>query len=550
MPQPDNRYNIKVPGRLTFLSRHPSALSPDPDWAQVVIVAQSGGDFTTIQAAIDSITDQSSTKRYTVLVMPGIYDEAVAMKSYVDVVGIDRKSVQIAGDGLSITVTGDDDCLLTNLTINPTDVTFSPLSNASGNNDFHVEGVDILGSNILFTSGRMIDVNIEGATSGGRNIINIGSNGSSNVPIFHYCNFIQTGAASNGEAVMKLTTTSSWSEIYHCLLKSSATINNSVVLLTAALPTRRQLMVFNSTLLSSMNHNDALNNRQNIIFHSVGEFYGCEFIGYALGQAVTPAIVGSVGNGGAYFHGCDFRGATPLTICSGGIFMRNCAMDIPIFVQLKETSGFYNCSGVTVDSLNASGSKTLDIVEVGRVAGNWTYTAGTWSIRLDSNGYSKSWGLKGSANQTFLGSDVKEMFIPPSALGTGLHTLLGNHSVMRLQTGGTVGFEIPVESQVIEILDVEFVFTPDATGTFNWSIETDGGKATESRAAHIDSDSGAGESGTADRLDRVSCIDAFDLFEDDDFIGAVLTVDTFTTITIVNILGIVVTYIGNKWNSA
>jgi len=62
---------------------------------QVVTVAKSGGDYTTIQAAINSITDASSNKIYTVLVYPGNYDEAVALKNYVDIVAVDPKNTFI-----------------------------------------------------------------------------------------------------------------------------------------------------------------------------------------------------------------------------------------------------------------------------------------------------------------------------------------------------------------------------------------------------------------------------------------------------------------------
>ncbi|MBU0847145.1 hypothetical protein KKH23_08135, partial [Patescibacteria group bacterium] len=50
---------------------------------QMVIVAKGCGDFTSIQAAIDSITDASESKPYIVLVGPGIYAEDIITKAYV-----------------------------------------------------------------------------------------------------------------------------------------------------------------------------------------------------------------------------------------------------------------------------------------------------------------------------------------------------------------------------------------------------------------------------------------------------------------------------------
>ena len=55
----------------------------------VVTVAKSGGDFTSVVSALNSITDSSSSNRYLVRVMPGEYTESnlVTVKSYVHVRG-------------------------------------------------------------------------------------------------------------------------------------------------------------------------------------------------------------------------------------------------------------------------------------------------------------------------------------------------------------------------------------------------------------------------------------------------------------------------------
>jgi len=64
---------------------------------RIVMVAKSGGDFTTIQAAIDSITDAAIDKRYAVYVYPGDYAEAVTMGDYIDIVGTGRTNSRITG---------------------------------------------------------------------------------------------------------------------------------------------------------------------------------------------------------------------------------------------------------------------------------------------------------------------------------------------------------------------------------------------------------------------------------------------------------------------
>ncbi len=59
----------------------------------VILNVGANGDFTTIKDAVDSITDSSSSKRYTVLVTPGVYEEdnPIVGKTYTSVVAIGGK---------------------------------------------------------------------------------------------------------------------------------------------------------------------------------------------------------------------------------------------------------------------------------------------------------------------------------------------------------------------------------------------------------------------------------------------------------------------------
>jgi hypothetical protein len=69
----------------------------------VVVVAKSGGDTTTVQGAIDSITDASEDNPYLVWVAPGEYVESVTMKPYVHLQGASQETTVI-----SSTVTNDE----------------------------------------------------------------------------------------------------------------------------------------------------------------------------------------------------------------------------------------------------------------------------------------------------------------------------------------------------------------------------------------------------------------------------------------------------------
>jgi hypothetical protein len=71
---------------------------PGVDPANVVWVAKSGGDFTSVSAALASITSNSASNRFVVKVAPGTYDEpaGVTMKDYVDIEGSGRSVTTIS----------------------------------------------------------------------------------------------------------------------------------------------------------------------------------------------------------------------------------------------------------------------------------------------------------------------------------------------------------------------------------------------------------------------------------------------------------------------
>jgi len=70
-------------------------------YANVVVVARSGGDFTDPVAAVNSITDASGNNPYLVKIMPGIYDltgSVISMKEFVDIEG--------SGENMTVIKTG------------------------------------------------------------------------------------------------------------------------------------------------------------------------------------------------------------------------------------------------------------------------------------------------------------------------------------------------------------------------------------------------------------------------------------------------------------
>ena len=73
----------------------------------VLVVAKSGGQFSSIQAAIDSIGDAAEDNRYLVWVGPGIYVEEVNVSSeWITLQGAGQRSTVIRSDGDPATITG------------------------------------------------------------------------------------------------------------------------------------------------------------------------------------------------------------------------------------------------------------------------------------------------------------------------------------------------------------------------------------------------------------------------------------------------------------
>jgi hypothetical protein len=93
------------PGFTPLIPRHPLSAVPFAFYAlkakraeqpaNVIVVAKSGADFTSVQAAIDSISDAASDNPYLVWVAPGEYSEAVTMKPYVHLQGAGQEATII-----------------------------------------------------------------------------------------------------------------------------------------------------------------------------------------------------------------------------------------------------------------------------------------------------------------------------------------------------------------------------------------------------------------------------------------------------------------------
>ncbi|GAB4205898.1 MAG: hypothetical protein Fur0019_08430 [Tibeticola sp.] len=87
------------------------------NYQNLIVVAKSGGQFTSIQAALDSVTDAATANRYLVYVAPGEYAERVTMKPFVDIEGAGELVTRIVNSSDQSTVLGASDAELRFLTV-------------------------------------------------------------------------------------------------------------------------------------------------------------------------------------------------------------------------------------------------------------------------------------------------------------------------------------------------------------------------------------------------------------------------------------------------
>ena len=77
---------VNAKGLITAVANGASGMAV---YDNIVTVAKSGSDYTTLAAALAAITDASSTNRYGVVIMPGIYDEFdLELKDCVDIMAL------------------------------------------------------------------------------------------------------------------------------------------------------------------------------------------------------------------------------------------------------------------------------------------------------------------------------------------------------------------------------------------------------------------------------------------------------------------------------
>ena len=94
--------------------------------AKIITVGESGADFKSIAKALASISDNSIQNRYLIKVAPGIYEETLTLKDYVDVVGEGEGLVTIQSNESPV-VNGSANARLEGVTVKSTSIASEPV---------------------------------------------------------------------------------------------------------------------------------------------------------------------------------------------------------------------------------------------------------------------------------------------------------------------------------------------------------------------------------------------------------------------------------------
>jgi hypothetical protein len=159
--------------------QHASAFQKHYD--NLIVVAKSGGDYTTITAALNAITDASAANPYLVYVAPGVYTEHVTMKSYVDIEGAGEGVTKITSSGNNETLSGADHAELRFLTVENTSGPSYSIAIYNPNTSPHLTHVTAI------ASGGTVNIGVENSNSSAvlRNVTASATGGSNSIGIYN-----------------------------------------------------------------------------------------------------------------------------------------------------------------------------------------------------------------------------------------------------------------------------------------------------------------------------------------------------------------------------
>ena len=192
------------------------ATSFQQHYQNIRVVAKSGGDYTTITAALAAITNASATNPYLVYVAPGVYTEQVTMKPYVDIQGSGELTTKI---------------------------TFTGSAFVSGGSVVEASNAELRYMAVENTGGSTYSTAIYNSSASPRltHVTATASGGTSNYGVFN--------ASSSSPTMTDVTATASGGSIYNFGVynsSSSPTIQNSTISATGATGNRYGILNYAS----------------------------------------------------------------------------------------------------------------------------------------------------------------------------------------------------------------------------------------------------------------------------------------------------------------
>ncbi len=405
------------------------------NWRNVVIVDQDGGgDFTTIQAAINSITTASASEVFTVFVMGGNYVEAtLTFKSFVMV-----KSITGGGDvnGVRVTVTNtasgaiveaDDSGIEDIMIVGTTGGSDWTLDVDTSRVRFHIQHCRITGRS-RFGAGTYTSCHFTGT---------VDLNGASNLflPSLTNCTLVigssrnlSSGAADYGHItggmIFAAATTS-----------TDATINLGVNIVC--------------TGVDFVNDRDGLSTRD-WAFTAQGLFSGCSFTVYdeaASGSTLIESLQGT-------FTGCSFNGVSiQANSASGPLSFAGCQWDMH---TLGNGAPCVNVVGgvfpVILTGCILRGDSATDVI----------LDTTTTNVLLELSGNTYRGIVDASIlNLRIRGTDVRSEYYPvDTGVGSGAAFTRGMHSSVELGTATETAFvtaRLHPPANVAQILDARLI---------------------------------------------------------------------------------------------
>ncbi len=181
-------------------------IPPGSRYKNLIVVAKGGGDFTSIQAALDSITDNSASSPYLIWVAPGTYAEKVTMKEYIDIEGAGELVTKITAPGSTLatgTLVGANNAELRFLTVENTggSTGATAIYNSSASPKLtHVTAIASGGQTtygIFNSSSSPIMVDVTASASDGAVNLGISNNSSSSPMMMNVTAVASSGAGDN-----------------------------------------------------------------------------------------------------------------------------------------------------------------------------------------------------------------------------------------------------------------------------------------------------------------------------------------------------------------